>query len=198
MSSMIEQDGAARRDGRHGWELRLAVEDFLYHEADLLDRWLLEEWLGLWTEEITYLIPSTDRVLGCPRRAVAVQARAQPRPVALLRCKTRASATPCRSATAIRPSPGRSPHWPGPLRCRARPSRPASPHSSMSRSDHMPFRPLTGRSAGVMVTVVTSPCTYLRAGSKIPGGTYDAQDTCLRRCGRIDGRGVRFRRRRRR
>lgn len=66
MSSTIEQDGAARHDGGHRWELRLAVEDFLYHEADLLDRWQLEEWLGLWTEEITYLIPSTDRPDGDP------------------------------------------------------------------------------------------------------------------------------------
>jgi p-cumate 2,3-dioxygenase beta subunit len=48
------------------WALRLAVEDFLYHEADLLDRWMLDDWLALWTEEVTYLVPSTDRPDGDP------------------------------------------------------------------------------------------------------------------------------------
>lgn len=29
---------------------RLQIEDFLFHEADLLDRWRLPEWLDLFTE----------------------------------------------------------------------------------------------------------------------------------------------------
>lgn len=64
--SIVEHDGVPA--GQHGsrWELRLSVEDFLYHEAELLDRWELEDWLDLWTEEITYLIPSTDRPEGDP------------------------------------------------------------------------------------------------------------------------------------
>lgn len=39
---------------------REQVEDFLYHEAALLDRWKLEEWLELLTEDAEYQIPSTD------------------------------------------------------------------------------------------------------------------------------------------
>ena len=46
--------------------LRLAVEDFLFHDAALLDAWQLQEWLALWTEEVTYLIPATDRPAGDP------------------------------------------------------------------------------------------------------------------------------------
>lgn len=39
---------------------REAVEDFLFREADLLDRWCLDEWLGLFEPGATYEIPSTD------------------------------------------------------------------------------------------------------------------------------------------
>jgi 3-phenylpropionate/cinnamic acid dioxygenase small subunit/phenylpropionate dioxygenase-like ring-hydroxylating dioxygenase large terminal subunit len=46
--------------------LRAAVEDFLFFEADLLDRWELDAWLALWTDEVTYLIPATDRPDGDP------------------------------------------------------------------------------------------------------------------------------------
>lgn len=64
--SIVEHDGVPGSQQGSRWELRLSVEDFLYHEAELLDRWELEDWLGLWTEEITYLIPSTDRPEGDP------------------------------------------------------------------------------------------------------------------------------------
>lgn len=40
--------------------LRAAVEDFLYYEAALLDRWQLEEWAALFTEDGEYMVPSTD------------------------------------------------------------------------------------------------------------------------------------------
>jgi p-cumate 2,3-dioxygenase subunit beta len=40
--------------------LRLRVEDFLYHEADLLDGWKLDEWLTLFTDDAQYLVPPTD------------------------------------------------------------------------------------------------------------------------------------------
>lgn len=34
----------------HDFELRLAVEDFLYYEAECLDNWQLDDWLALWAE----------------------------------------------------------------------------------------------------------------------------------------------------
>lgn len=40
------------------------VEDFLYHEAALLDEWQLDEWTELFTEDAQYVIPPTDRPQG--------------------------------------------------------------------------------------------------------------------------------------
>src|SRR5215831_14286771 len=40
---------------------RQQVEDFLYHEAALLDDWKLDEWLTLLTDDATYRVPSNDR-----------------------------------------------------------------------------------------------------------------------------------------
>jgi p-cumate 2,3-dioxygenase beta subunit len=40
--------------------LRLRVEEVLFREADLLDRWELEEWLTLFTDDARYLVPPTD------------------------------------------------------------------------------------------------------------------------------------------
>lgn len=42
------------------------VEQFLYTEADLLDRWKLHEWLALFTVDGTYQVPSTDHPEGDP------------------------------------------------------------------------------------------------------------------------------------
>ena len=42
--------------------LRHRVETFLFHEADLLDRWQLYAWLDLFAEEASYLVPPTDMV----------------------------------------------------------------------------------------------------------------------------------------
>ena len=39
---------------------REQIEDFLYHEAMLLDAWRLDDWLELLTEDATYRIPSND------------------------------------------------------------------------------------------------------------------------------------------
>jgi p-cumate 2,3-dioxygenase beta subunit len=39
---------------------RSEVEDFLFHEAGLLDEWRLEEWLGLLSDDVRYLVPSLD------------------------------------------------------------------------------------------------------------------------------------------
>jgi p-cumate 2,3-dioxygenase beta subunit len=49
---------------------RSEVEDFLYHEAALLDSWKLDEWLGLLTEDATYRVPSNDRPDSDPKTAL--------------------------------------------------------------------------------------------------------------------------------
>jgi p-cumate 2,3-dioxygenase beta subunit len=40
---------------------RQEVEDFLFHEADLLDNWKLDDWLGLLTEDASYYVPPNDK-----------------------------------------------------------------------------------------------------------------------------------------
>jgi len=45
---------------------REEAEDFLYHEAALLDAWKLDEWLSLLTEDARYLVPSNDAPEGDP------------------------------------------------------------------------------------------------------------------------------------
>jgi p-cumate 2,3-dioxygenase subunit beta len=40
---------------------RTDVEDLLYHEADLLDSWRLDDWLQLLTEDAVYYVPPTDK-----------------------------------------------------------------------------------------------------------------------------------------
>jgi p-cumate 2,3-dioxygenase beta subunit len=49
---------------------REEVEDFLYHEAMLLDAWRLDDWLELLTEDATYRIPSNDAPDSDPRNAL--------------------------------------------------------------------------------------------------------------------------------
>jgi p-cumate 2,3-dioxygenase subunit beta len=39
---------------------RNEVEEFLYREAALLDRWQLTEWLALFTDDAVYQVPTTD------------------------------------------------------------------------------------------------------------------------------------------
>ena len=45
---------------------RAEAEDFLYHEAALLDAWKLDDWLALLTEDARYLVPSNDAPEGEP------------------------------------------------------------------------------------------------------------------------------------
>ena len=45
---------------------RSQVEDLLYYEANLLDKWRLNEWLELFDEDAVYLVPSTDNPGGDP------------------------------------------------------------------------------------------------------------------------------------
>jgi len=40
---------------------RAEVEEFLFHEAALLDEWRLDEWLALLTSDARYEVPSNDR-----------------------------------------------------------------------------------------------------------------------------------------
>ena len=49
---------------------RHEAEDFLFHEAALLDAWKLDEWLALLTEDATYRVPSNDRPDADPRKAL--------------------------------------------------------------------------------------------------------------------------------
>ncbi len=41
---------------------RAEVEDFLYHEAALLDEWKLDEWQELLTDDAAYYVPPNDRL----------------------------------------------------------------------------------------------------------------------------------------
>lgn len=43
---------------------RPEIEDFLFHEAALLDEWRLDEWLDLLTEDATYEVPPNDTPSG--------------------------------------------------------------------------------------------------------------------------------------
>ncbi len=45
---------------------RSEIEDFLYHEAALLDEWRLDEWLALLTDDAQYRVPSNDAREGDP------------------------------------------------------------------------------------------------------------------------------------
>jgi p-cumate 2,3-dioxygenase beta subunit len=46
---------------------RAAVEDFLFHEAHLLDEWRLDEWGLLLTEDAVYYVPPNDVPNGNPK-----------------------------------------------------------------------------------------------------------------------------------
>ena len=48
------------------------VEQFLYAEAALLDEWRLDEWVGLFTEDARYVIPSTDHPETDPRETLGL------------------------------------------------------------------------------------------------------------------------------
>lgn len=47
---------------------RAEVEDLLFREAELLDRWDLDDWLGLYAEGASYVVPSNDAPGGDPDR----------------------------------------------------------------------------------------------------------------------------------
>jgi p-cumate 2,3-dioxygenase subunit beta len=47
---------------------RAQVEDLLYGEAELLDAWDLDGWLGLFTDDCRYVVPCNDTPDGDPTR----------------------------------------------------------------------------------------------------------------------------------
>lgn len=49
---------------------RSEVEDFLYHEAALLDAWELDAWLALLTPDAIYRVPSNDAPTSTPNDAL--------------------------------------------------------------------------------------------------------------------------------
>jgi p-cumate 2,3-dioxygenase beta subunit len=49
---------------------RAEAEDFLYHEAALLDAWKLDEWLALLTPDAVYRVPSNDSPQGDPQTSL--------------------------------------------------------------------------------------------------------------------------------
>ena len=64
MSSRVEAADATSVTAR--LMRRMAVEDFLYREAALLDAWRLDDWLALFTEDCRYVVPATDLPDGDP------------------------------------------------------------------------------------------------------------------------------------
>jgi p-cumate 2,3-dioxygenase subunit beta len=51
---------------------RAEVEDFLFHEAALLDEWRLDEWQTLLTDDAHYLIPPNDDLEGDYRNSLFI------------------------------------------------------------------------------------------------------------------------------
>jgi p-cumate 2,3-dioxygenase beta subunit len=51
---------------------RSEVEDFLFHEAALLDEWKLDEWQALLTDDATYMIPPNDDLEGDHRKSLFI------------------------------------------------------------------------------------------------------------------------------
>ena len=51
---------------------RTEVEDFLFHEAALLDEWRLDEWQTLLTDDAHYLIPPNDDLDGDYRNSLFI------------------------------------------------------------------------------------------------------------------------------
>jgi p-cumate 2,3-dioxygenase subunit beta len=56
----------------HALLLQRRVEEFFSLEADLLDGWKLDEWLALFTDDATYVVPSTDDPSADPRNSLVL------------------------------------------------------------------------------------------------------------------------------
>ena len=53
--------GDVMEDASQRSRRRADYEEFLYHEAALLDQWRLEEWYGLFTADSTYEVPTMGK-----------------------------------------------------------------------------------------------------------------------------------------
>ncbi|HEX9788650.1 MAG TPA: aromatic-ring-hydroxylating dioxygenase subunit beta [Candidatus Binatia bacterium] len=52
--------------------LEREVEDFIAREAAMLDEWLLDDWLALFTEDARYMVPSTDLPGADPKETLGI------------------------------------------------------------------------------------------------------------------------------
>ena len=52
-------------------DLQIRVEQFLYHEARLMDEQRYDEWLSLWTDDALYFVPVNDEGID-PKRHVTL------------------------------------------------------------------------------------------------------------------------------
>jgi p-cumate 2,3-dioxygenase beta subunit len=65
MSQVEEASGTKKSIDSIG---RPEVEDFLYLEADLIDRWDMDGWLELYAEDAHYFVPTTDLPSADPKK----------------------------------------------------------------------------------------------------------------------------------
>ena len=63
---MMSQQVSAVQVGRDD------VTELLYEEAELLDEWRLDEWLQLYTDDASYVIPCNDDPDGDPARSLVL------------------------------------------------------------------------------------------------------------------------------
>ncbi|MDP6228622.1 MAG: aromatic-ring-hydroxylating dioxygenase subunit beta, partial [Dehalococcoidia bacterium] len=63
----MNQDTEGSKTKLEALLLHHEVEQFLYHEAALLDEWRLDEWLTFFTDDARYVVPTTDLPEGDPR-----------------------------------------------------------------------------------------------------------------------------------
>ena len=54
---------------------RQEIMDFLYHEAELLDEWKLEEWAALFSDDGKYLIPPLGNPDADPAKSILLYRR---------------------------------------------------------------------------------------------------------------------------
>lgn len=67
MATKTHEAPLSSSTGPASWD-RAEIEDFLYREAALLDQWKLDEWVQLFTEDSSYVVPTTDLPEGDPSR----------------------------------------------------------------------------------------------------------------------------------
>ena len=53
-------------------QLQWSVEQFVYHEAALLDAWELDDWVRLLADDLRYVVPATDDLTGDPESSLVL------------------------------------------------------------------------------------------------------------------------------